>query len=1384
MKKKFVYKDEKSHKFWNIEIKQVALTVEFGKYGTTGQIQTKLFNSEEDCLKAAEKLIAEKTKKGYTLVVEDLPPRELYNDIMAVARMLEAQFPDKVEITPVSEANIKEMEATVGFPMDEEFQAYWLEKGSFFFDKDDFICALYAFDQNGPNANNLYGFLSVYCYIHRCHFDALDEEKDFLSQCTIVLGLIIKGDEKWVLVNNPVGIYLIHYEKEFQHYSEEEFMHLLAPVLAAKEHANYTVTPQPVIEEEDEAEEDEEKEDTPADDDETALFKEMSYAEVLELLEVDQLFEDWDDDTVYGYDTEEDYFEDTGTIYVHEGDLHLDKNLSYGGALLVVVGNLTVAGVLDVPYYVTGNVTTEYLSLDSLQYTRGVETVQYLAVAWGEDDEALHKMRFRKINAPHFVSWFYDLECFEFGPDTVITALYNHDTLDYYKTKNTFLAWHNYALAFRSELCYVVEAEHYDSLGLSTQQLHKALKNNQPIWKDGVTEEGIRLVEQGMNIPGLDAQLERYHCYKQAIAAAPGYYLGYLKAGELLFDAKAYVQAGAYFKQGIPLSPDKLLYDYGCIGWAALCEVRTGNYEAAISIAKLAGDKDYFPLRVWGEALLLQGQPDEAREVLEKSVAIRSVFSNHWLLGLVYYLQGDKKKALKHYDIASYNNKKALPYEQAQSLHYFYGDNVTVDWDTTVPVQVVRDQAYWQDFFNTHPVSFDNLLQVPEEFRTTEMVSTLLQQKDVTGEVLKYLSPALYTQELILQAVDRESPLSYHDIPAAFLTDKVFELHAHGVNLEYLPDEKKTYELCFKQVAHNQYNYRYVPDAFKDERMNIALVAGGVLNDVHHKDMPRKYYTDEYILQAIDIDIDVINRIPPKLVSREVYEHAVARYGQDPKWPFIVDRYSRECWRYGSGSDVADMGKLILQYGYDIVNHLNSRQINKHSYAYYKKYLPELHVPEWEARKHVTNEYLAGKEFDYDTFGKVWACFWDENFIINVLKAGDRLFDVPARYITPKIVDAALAKNTWDFPFVPVHMLTQELCNRVFSKGDYDELDAVPLAMRTLELCSKAVAGDGKNLRYVPLELRGPELCAAAVAARTSARRYVPKQHYSATFEIVHKRFGKRMDPGFVSVNWGLGLVLDGKYEEAVKKLEQVTKDYQHEAVYYLGWSAYLRGDEKAAKELWKQSQDIAKEADMYEEDKLKLPYADFQLPEVPGVYEFSQLTFDKLMMEASLLVQDKQYDAAIEILQQVEEVLTAAQSDEMRLWAYVWDHQRYALYEAGQQDGSLAICRRMIEDLGKVTLWEYLEEHNIIRAALRAAHNSLAYRCYENGEIAEGLKHSKACMKIISSIEDKSVLNPFYETQALLMHKAGDEKGFEKVVAKIKKQKLEVGDDLAQLMS
>lgn len=66
MKKHLKYIDGTSDKFWEIEVIGSNYTVTYGKNGTSGTVQSKSFGSDEECLKMAEKILAEKIKKGYS----------------------------------------------------------------------------------------------------------------------------------------------------------------------------------------------------------------------------------------------------------------------------------------------------------------------------------------------------------------------------------------------------------------------------------------------------------------------------------------------------------------------------------------------------------------------------------------------------------------------------------------------------------------------------------------------------------------------------------------------------------------------------------------------------------------------------------------------------------------------------------------------------------------------------------------------------------------------------------------------------------------------------------------------------------------------------------------------------------------------------------------------------------------------------------------------------------------------------------------------------------------------------------------------------------------------------------------------------------------------
>ena len=69
MNRRFEFVGGTSAKFWEVQVSGQNVTVRYGRLGTEGQTQTKSFGDAEAAQKHAEKLIAEKTKKGYSEAV-------------------------------------------------------------------------------------------------------------------------------------------------------------------------------------------------------------------------------------------------------------------------------------------------------------------------------------------------------------------------------------------------------------------------------------------------------------------------------------------------------------------------------------------------------------------------------------------------------------------------------------------------------------------------------------------------------------------------------------------------------------------------------------------------------------------------------------------------------------------------------------------------------------------------------------------------------------------------------------------------------------------------------------------------------------------------------------------------------------------------------------------------------------------------------------------------------------------------------------------------------------------------------------------------------------------------------------------------------------------
>ena len=62
---RYEFSEGNSNKFWEIQLEGMSFTTTYGRIGTDGQTSLKEYDSEEKAQKEYDKLVAEKTKKGY-----------------------------------------------------------------------------------------------------------------------------------------------------------------------------------------------------------------------------------------------------------------------------------------------------------------------------------------------------------------------------------------------------------------------------------------------------------------------------------------------------------------------------------------------------------------------------------------------------------------------------------------------------------------------------------------------------------------------------------------------------------------------------------------------------------------------------------------------------------------------------------------------------------------------------------------------------------------------------------------------------------------------------------------------------------------------------------------------------------------------------------------------------------------------------------------------------------------------------------------------------------------------------------------------------------------------------------------------------------------------
>lgn len=124
---RYEFSEGSSNKFWDINLSGKSFTTTYGKIGANGQTTIKTFKTDADAKKEYDKLVAEKTKKGYKLVGSNGNGKAA-----KTAKPEKASKADKPAASFTRDARNKELEAAIlANPNDREAYAVladWLQE--------------------------------------------------------------------------------------------------------------------------------------------------------------------------------------------------------------------------------------------------------------------------------------------------------------------------------------------------------------------------------------------------------------------------------------------------------------------------------------------------------------------------------------------------------------------------------------------------------------------------------------------------------------------------------------------------------------------------------------------------------------------------------------------------------------------------------------------------------------------------------------------------------------------------------------------------------------------------------------------------------------------------------------------------------------------------------------------------------------------------------------------------------------------------------------------------------------------------------------------------------------------------------------------------------
>ena len=741
---------------------------------------------------------------------------------------------------------------------------------------------------------------------------------------------------------------------------------------------------------------------------------------------------------------DDEYENEDFEVEVFRGDVDLDSiELTMNS---VVIGNAYCKGRFpNEVIYVSGDVYCDSILLTPYWQHQAVVdgTIHAATVVYARapDHEAMIDLAPNKIKSPLLFGWYANVDQLSISPETTIFLRGDWDYCQQLQLPNLTFAWHGEIYALRDDHCPYVENEWDDDGDFFNHTVEQSVREGRSIWREGFDPVAVPWCKKGKQAARAEEYLSAYLFYRESLRLAPSYYPAALGMATALWHAGAYRQALPAYTEAAKLFPSQHTSLMNkALRMSGMCALRSGELDVAVQVGEQlieAYQDKADGYRIRGEALLRIGNIDAAQANLEQAISIEPKHGPaNWLLGKVLHIKGQLKEAAEQQALAvGVFSKLKLPFDESDGTCFMSLAPSEVDWEERDLSSAIQEdtEEYWRHVMEN---SADHeITAVPEQFRTANLLLDLLNRRDVgwAKSFAPHFPAAAFTD-----AVNRKliscSPANLQFIPKeacsksllltpsegsfnGFLCDAPPELideevcrHAArgGESPANIPSHLIDKAMCLDSVKARSYNLKEVPALFLDEEFFIHTMAYA---DQHYiiNYIPNRYYETPYLLRAVKENMSFMDNIPGRLANEEVVSYARSLYGEHEGWAAIEARHTPDYWKQHHGESFADI---------------------------------------------------------------CWVAFWDEKTTLSQIKRKEsRLspYQIPRNHYNQAIAEAAFWSEPIHLPSIPTKFYTPKIID-AFLLQYGDKLPHIPIAMRTPERCSAAVADDRVMWFYIPSE--------------------------------------------------------------------------------------------------------------------------------------------------------------------------------------------------------------------------------------------------------------------------------------------------------------------------